>query len=219
MIGVLEKTVAYVKETLYTDASGHDWWHIYRVWQTAKTIGNHYPEADNLVIQLSALLHDIADWKDNNGDFDMGPKVAEAWLLQFEDITQQQINEVKHIIRHISFKGATAEVVQLSLEGQIVQDADRLDAIGAMGIARTFAYGGSRGNLMYDPNIEPIKNQDEESYVHGKKPSTTINHFYEKLLLLKDRLNTEYGKELEQNRHAFMETYLQQFFAEWDGKR
>jgi uncharacterized protein len=218
-MSVLEKTIEYVKESLYNDSSGHDWWHIYRVWQTAKTIGEQYPKSDNLVIQLSALLHDIADWKDNNGDFEIGPKVAESWLIQFEDITKEQINEIKHIIRHISFKGANSEIVQLSLEGKIVQDADRLDAMGAMGIARTFAFGGSKGNIMYDPNIEPINHVDENSYVHGKKVSTSVNHFYEKLLLLKDRLNTTHGKKLAEERHKFMEEYLNQFFAEWEGKK
>lgn len=217
-MSVIDKTIEYVKETLYNDSSGHDWWHIYRVWKTAKTIGAQYPQTDPLIIELAALLHDIADWKDNNGDFEIGPQVAENWLTQFEDITDHQINEIKHIIRHISFKGANAEVVPLSLEGQIVQDADRLDAIGAIGIARTFAFGGSRGNIMHDPYIKPI-DHDEKSYVHGNKVNTTVNHFYEKLLLLKDRLNTSYGKKLAEERHKFMETYLHQFFAEWEGEK
>lgn len=217
-MSVIEKTIEYVKETLYNDSSGHDWWHIYRVWKTAKTIGAQYPQTDYLIIELAALLHDIADWKDNNGDFEIGPQVAEKWLTQFEEITDHQINEIKHIIRHLSFKGANAEVVPLSLEGQIVQDADRLDAIGAIGIARTFAFGGSRGSIMHDPNIKPI-DHDEKSYVHGKNVNTTVNHFYEKLLLLKDRLNTIHGKKLAEERHKFMETYLSQFFAEWEGEK
>lgn len=216
---IIQKTANYVKDTLQNDASGHDWWHIYRVWQTAKTIANHYPEADYLVIELTALLHDIADWKDHNGDFDIGPKTAETWLSQFEAITSSQIADIKHNIKNISFKGANAEIVKLSLEGQIVQDADRLDAIGAIGIARTFAFGGNRGHLMHDPSIKPIENESEASYVKGNKTNTAINHFYEKLLLLKDRFNTEKGKALALERHQFMENYLKQFYAEWDGLR
>lgn len=214
----IEHTKAYVKSELYDDASGHDWWHIYRVWNNAKLISSHYSDIDHQVIELAALLHDIADWKDHQGDFDIGPKTARIWLERFDDVPKDQIDDICHIIRHISFKGAHAVQEDLSLEGKIVQDADRLDAIGAIGIARTFAFGGSRGNLMYDPNISP-EEHDEHSYVHNKKPSTTINHFYEKLLLLKDRMNTTYGREIAEHRHQFMELYLKQFYGEWNGEQ
>ncbi len=216
---IIEKTIEFVKQRLSGDASGHDWWHIHRVWSNAKTIASHYPQADILVIELAALLHDIADWKDHNGNFDIGPKVATEWLQQFEGISHEQINEIAFIIKHVSFKGANAETVELSLEGQIVQDADRLDAIGAIGIARTFAFGGSRGSLMYDPNIQPKTAMNEKAYVHKNKGNTTINHFYEKLLLLKDRLNTETGKQMANHRHQYMEDFLKQFYAEWNGEK
>lgn len=218
-MSIIQKTANYVKETLQNDASGHDWWHIYRVWKTAQTIAKHYPNADHLVIELTALLHDIADWKNHDGDFDIGPKTAEIWLSQFNSITTAQIKDIKHNIKNISFKGANAEIITLSLEGQIVQDADRLDAIGAIGIARTFAFGGNRGHLLHDPNVKPIENESETSYVKGNKVHTTINHFYEKLLLLKERFNTKKGKELALERHNFMKSFLNQFYNEWDGKK
>lgn len=217
-MSIIPKTVEYVKATLYNDASGHDWWHIYRVWNNAKTIAQHHAEADSKVVELAALLHDIADWKDHDGDFDIGPKTARVWMGQFDDITAEQIDAVCHIIRHISFKGAKAKTVELSLEGQIAQDADRLDAIGAIGIARTFAFGGSRGNLMHDPNLQADLNQDEQAYVNQKN-NTTVNHFYEKLLLLKDKMNTAYGRKLAEERHQVMENFLEQFYAEWEGKK
>lgn len=209
----------YVKDTLAADSSGHDHWHIYRVWSVAKTIAAEYEEADLLVVELAALLHDIADWKDNTGDFEIGPNVAAQWMNRSEYITDDQKEKVKHIIRHMSFKGAAAEQVNLPLEGLIVQDADRLDAIGAIGIARTFAFGGSRGNRMHEPGSLPMDGADQTAYVDNTDKGTTINHFYEKLLLLKDRMNTEVAKRLAEERHQVMEDFLVQFYAEWDGHK
>lgn len=218
-MSIIKQTKDYVKKELYNDASGHDWWHIFRVWKNSKLISAHYTQADRKVIELAALLHDIADWKDNGGDFDIGPATARKWLVQFDDINSEQIDQVCDIIKNVSFKGANAEQVALPLEGLIVQDADRLDAIGALGIARTFAFGGNRGHMIYDPNIQYVDHKDEESYVHNKKQTTTINHFYEKLLLLKDRFNTEYGKRIAEERHKYMESFLEQFYGEWNGER
>lgn len=218
-MNTIEKTVEYVKNELYNDASGHDWWHIFRVWNNAKLIASNYNEVDHTVIELAALLHDIADWKDHDGDFDIGPATARKWLEKFDEISNDQVDKVCHIIKNVSFKGANAEQVELQIEGHIVQDADRLDAIGALGISRTFAFGGNRGHMIYDPNIPHIDHKDEASYVHNQKKTTTINHFYEKLLLLKDRFNTEHGKRIAEERHQYMESFLQQFYGEWNGKR
>jgi uncharacterized protein len=216
---VIQETIKFVKEKLKDDSSGHDWWHIYRVWKTSKNIASNYKNCDQNVIELSALLHDIADWKDNDGDFSLGAKVSREWLANFDSLTKEQIDHICFIVENISFKGANADKPDLSLEGQIVQDADRLDAMGAMGVARTFAYGGHKGQLIYHPEIPPIDHINETSYVKNNKPSTSVNHFYEKLLLLKDRLNTEFGKKLAHDRHIFMQNFLNQFYKEWEGEK
>lgn len=218
-MSTIDKTIDHVKQLLYNDGSGHDWWHIYRVWNNAKSIAKQYPNADHTVIELTALLHDIADWKDHDGDEEIGPNTAMEWLKNFKEISADQRNQICHIIRHMSFKGANVEEVTLSLEGQIVQDADRLDAIGAVGIARTFSFGGSRGNLMHDPTIKPANHSDKESYYASGSAGTTINHFYEKLLLLKDRMNTEEGKKIATERHEYMQGFLNQFYHEWAGDK
>jgi uncharacterized protein len=210
---IIERTAKHVKAALSGDGSGHDWWHIERVWRMAKRIAQA-ESADMLVVELAALLHDIADWKLNNGDSSIGPIMAREWL-DSQGVGPSISEHVCCIIAGISFKGAGVEEPVLSLEGQIVQDADRLDAIGAIGIARAFAYGGSKGRVIYNPTYKPIDHQTADSYL--KNNGTTISHFYEKLLLLKDRMNTETGKAIAERRHHFMEDYLQQFYEEWEG--
>ena len=211
---ILTQTEAYVKESLSGEGSGHDWWHIYRVRQNALAIAQH-EAVDAFVVQLAALLHDIADHKFHDGDETVGPRVARAWLEQL-NVEPAVIDHVCRIIADISFKGAGVDTPMHSLEGQVVQDADRLDAIGAIGIARAFAYGGHKNRLLYDPDISPEAHTSFDAYKNSQAP--TINHFYEKLLLLKDRMNTPTARRLAESRHAFMEMYLQQFFAEWNGE-
>ncbi len=210
---LINTTVEFVKATLANAEGGHDWWHIYRVWQAAKQIAKG-EKADNLVVELSALLHDIADSKFNGGDEAIGPAKAKAFL-ESQNADADTIKHVVQIIANISFKGGKEKVVFKSLELDIVQDADRLDAIGAIGIARAFNYGGYKNRPLYDPNNLPNLDKTKEQYKHNNDP--TINHFYEKLLLLKDRMNTQTGKQLAQERHQFMEQYLAQFYKEWKG--
>lgn len=216
---VVSLTQEHIKSLSINESTGHDWWHILRVYNLAMVIVGNYPEADMKVVQLAALLHDIADWKSNNGDFNIGAAKAKDWLLKFDDVTDFQIENIVQIVRNVSFKGKNARYAELSFEGKIVQDADRLDALGAVGIARTFAYGGSKGNVMYDPEIKPLEFSNENDYVFNKRKSTTINHFYEKLLLLKDLLHTEYARSLAIKRELFMKQFLDQFYMEWDGIR
>lgn len=211
---LLERTTEYVRQTLAGDSSGHDWFHIERVWKNALHVGRR-ENADLLVVQLAALLHDIADWKFHDGDEAAGPRVARTWL-ESQDVDEQTIAHVCDIIEGVSYKGANVAVKSLSLEGQVVQDADRLDAIGAIGIARAFAYGGHKGRAMHNPSIPPTLHQTFEAYKKNDGP--TINHFHEKLLLLKDRMNTATAKELAAERHRFMEAFLVQFHAEWEGE-
>jgi uncharacterized protein len=180
----------------------------------AKRIGQA-EGADLLVVELAALLHDIADWKAHGGDSTVGPQKATAWLASL-DLDSNTIRHVGRIIADISFKGASVKEPTLSLEGRVVQDADRLDAIGAIGIARAFAYGGSKGRLIYDPTCKLMDHQSADAYLNNN--GTTINHFYEKLLLLKDRMNTPAGKSIAEQRHQFMEDYLRQFYGEWNGE-
>ncbi len=194
------------------ESSGHDWWHIYRVWQTSLYIAAH-EGVESDVVQLAALLHDIGDWKFHAGDESVGPRLAREWL-QSLSIDEAVISHVCDIIANLSFKGASVEAAKLSHEGQVVQDADRLDAIGAIGIARAFAYGGAKGREMHNPDAAPVLHTSFEHY--KTSTGTTINHFHEKLLLLKDRLNTPTARELAERRHAFMLEYLAQFNAEWD---
>ena len=212
-VPIIDKTCRFVEEKLAGEGSGHDWWHIYRVWNLAKNIAGQ--EGANLIIvELSALLHDIADWKFHNGDDSIGPKLAEQFLVE-NQVERRVIDPVIEIIASISYKGAGVPTPMNTLEGKVVQDADRLDAIGALGIARTFAYGGHKNRLIYHPEEKPVLHQSFEDY--KKNQGHTINHFYEKLLLLKDRMNTASGKRLAEARHQFMQAYLDQFYKEWDG--
>jgi uncharacterized protein len=207
---IIEQTIAHVKQEMLGEGSGHDWWHVHRVWINAKNIaaGEH---ANLFVVELAALLHDIADWKFNDGDDTKGGEVAKAWLSKF-DIDANTITHICDIINHLSYKGAGVETSMSSIEGQIVQDADRLDAIGAIGIARTFAYGGSKNREIYNPDIVPQMHNSFEEYKNSE--GSTINHFYEKLLLLKDRMNTKTAKIIAAERHAFMLNFLEQFYKE-----
>jgi uncharacterized protein len=213
---IIQKTAEYIEQKFTGEASGHDWWHIYRVWKMAQHLCQMEPAANQEIVELAALLHDIADWKFNNGDDTAGPKAARVWLEQ-NHLPETSITSICDIIENMSFKGAKVAAKSLSLEGQLVQDADRLDAIGAIGIARTFAYGGHAGRSMYNPNQKPHLHQTSDAYKHNTGP--TINHFYEKLLLLKDRLNTDAAKQIAQHRHQVMELFLTEFYAEWDGKK
>src|ERR1700748_636444 len=201
---IISQTVNFVKDTLKHAEGGHDWWHIHRVWNNARLIAET-EQADLLTVELAALLHDIADSKFHNGDEEIGPATAGNYL-QSINVDEKVIEHVRQIIRHISFKSGFDKGIFRSTELAIVQDADRLDAIGAIGIARTFSYGGFKGREIYNPEIEPDLNLTKEAYKHSNAPS--INHFYEKLLLLKDKMNTPTGKKLAEQRHAFMLTYL-----------
>ncbi len=211
---IIDKTCQFVEQKLTGDGSGHDWWHIYRVWNLAKNIAEQ-EEANLLIVELSALLHDIADWKFHNGDDTKGPQMAEQFLIK-NQVEHEVIDPVVEIVATISYKGAGVATPMKTLEGEVVQDADRLDAIGAMGIARAFAYGGNKNRLMYHPDEKPVMHQSFADYKKGE--GHTINHFYEKLLLLKDRMNTASAKRMAEGRHQFMQTYLNQFYEEWDGK-
>jgi len=213
---IINKTVDFVKETLAHAEGGHDWWHIYRVWKNAKLIAQHEEGVDILIIELGALLHDIADSKFHGGDEEIGPSTSSSFLKSI-NVDQMTIDHVENIIRHISFKGGINGQKWMSPELAVVQDADRLDALGAIGVARTFNYGGHVGRSLYDPNIKPNLSMTPEEYKKSNNP--TINHFYEKLLLLKDLMNTKTGKAIAEERHKFMESYLEQFYAEWEGLR
>lgn len=211
---LIARTAAYVEATLANAEGGHDWWHIHRVWTNAQVIAQN-EEADHLVVELAALLHDIADSKFHDGDEEIGPRTARTWL-ESQDLDPDTIHHVVQIIRHISFKGGHTEGAFHSPELAVVQDADRLDALGAIGIARAFNYGGHKGRGLYDPAIPPNLRMTKEEYKASATP--TINHFYEKLLLLKDRMNTETGRKMAEDRHRFMEMYLEQFYREWHGE-
>ena len=211
---IINKTCQFVEQKLAGDGSGHDWWHIYRVWNLAKNIAKK-EGANILIVELSALLHDIADWKFHDGDDTKGPQMAEQFLIE-NQMDREMIDPVIEIVATISYKGAGVATPMKTLEGEVVQDADRLDAIGAMGIARTFAYGGHKNRLMYHPDEKPVLHQSFADY--KKNTGHTINHFYEKLLLLKDRMNTSSAKQMAEGRHQFMKNYLGQFYKEWDGK-
>lgn len=209
---IINKTAEFVKETLSGAEGGHDWWHTQRVWKTAKNIAKK-EKADEFVVELGALLHDIADSKFHGGNEEVGPKLAREFL-ESEKVEPEVINNIEAIIRNISYKNSLSGNKYHSQEFDIIQDADRLDAIGAIGIARTFNYGGHINAEMYNPEILPRKDLTETEYKGSRSP--TLNHFYEKLLLLKDKMNTSTGKKLAENRHFFMEKYLIQFYKEWD---
>lgn len=213
---IVNKTVEFVKTTLAEAEGGHDWWHIYRVWKNSQHIGKEEGNVDMLVVELGALLHDIADSKFHDGNEEIGPETARGFLTSLEQ-PEEVIEHVENIVRHISFKGSLEGQKWTSPELSVVQDADRLDAIGAIGIARTFNYGGHKGRALYDPNIKPNLEMTKEEYKNSTAP--TLNHFYEKLLLLKDLMNTKTGKSMAAGRHQFMEQYLEQFYAEWEGKK
>lgn len=212
-INILDKVENYVKELSIGDPTGHDWWHVWRVRRTAKTIAAK-EGGDLFVIELAALLHDIGDWKFNDADEAAGSKKT-AVLLGGSGVDEKTIARVGEIVDNVSFKGAGVGNKITTKEGMIVQDADRLDVIGAIGIARVFAYGGSVGREIYDPDTKPKLHKTFESYKNNK--SSSINHFYEKVLLLKNRLNTETAREMAAQRHEFLEKYLDQFFGEWEG--
>jgi uncharacterized protein len=207
---LIKATVQFVRDTLQNAEGGHDWWHINRVWTNAKLIAQT-EQAHLLTVELAALLHDIADSKFHNGDEEIGPFTAGQYLRSM-NVDAAIVEHVQQIIRHMSFKSSFDKPAFHSPELAIVQDADRLDAIGAIGIARAFTYGGFKGRELYNPEINPNLNMSKEEYKNTSAP--TINHFYEKLLLLKDKMNTQTGKELAQQRHDFMIAYLQQFYTE-----
>lgn len=211
---LITRTELFVRETLKNSESGHNWFHIERVWKNAKHIG----QAENvnmLIVELAALLHDIADSKFYNGDETIGPRMARDFL-QEQEVHDSIIDHVIKIMENMSFRSGYDQPSFVSTELQVVQDADRLDAIGAIGIARAFHFGGYKNREIYDPTITPDLNMTKEAYKKNTAP--TINHFYEKLLLLKDKMNTPTGKKMAQERHIFMEKYLQQFYAEWNGE-
>ena len=210
------QTEAFVKSKLSGEATGHDWWHVYRVWNNAKMILKNEKTANFLIVELASLLHDISDWKFSNGDDSVGPNIAREFLSSI-NCPSDIIDNVCEIISTMSFKGAGVKTPMQTLEGEIVQDADRLDALGAVGIARTFAYGAYANQEIYNPEIKPKLHSSYEDYKNAK--GTSINHFYEKLLLLADRMNTKTAKELAIARQKYMENFLEQFFAEWEGKR
>ncbi len=212
---LIEKTIAFVKETLHGAEGGHDWFHIHRVFLNAKLIAKN-ENVNDLIVALGALLHDIADAKFYDGDETIGPKKAAEFLLSL-NVDSAIIEHVIKIIEHISFKNSlsTRGKKFTSKELDVIQDADRLDAIGAIGIARCFNYGGFKNREIHNPDIQPNLNMSKEEYKNSTAP--TINHFYEKLLLLKDKMNTKTGQRIAANRHKFMQQYLDQFYAEWDG--
>ena len=196
------------------DSSGHDWWHVYRVWQTAIRLASQM-EANLTVVELGALLHDIADSKLHDGDLEIGPRVAREWLESLK-AEPEVVDQVSSIIADLSFAGAGVPDKANSLEAQIVQDADRLDALGAVGIGRTFAFGGAHNRQMYDPEVAPVYHENFESYKSSASP--TINHFYEKLFLLRDRMHTVAGREMAEGRHQYMVDFVNRFHMEFDGK-
>jgi uncharacterized protein len=210
----INKTVDFVKKTLANAEGGHDWWHIFRVWKLSQYIAKT-EDVDMFVVELGALLHDIADFKFHDGDEEAGSHKTREFLDSMK-VDEDIIVHVENIVSNVSFKGEKHVQKFKSLELDVVQDADRLDAIGAIGIARTFNYGGYRNRGIYDPKIKPNLNMTKEEYKNSNTP--TINHFYEKLLLLKDRINTKTGKSMAKHRHKFMENYLSEFYKEWESE-
>ncbi|MBD1434558.1 HD domain-containing protein [Sphingobacterium sp. DN00404] len=211
---IIQQTVAFVQEKLKNAEAGHDWWHIQRVWNNTKLI-LETEEADALVCELTALLHDIADSKFHQGDEEIGPRIA-GEFLQHMGLDKERIEHVQQIIFNMSYKASLGQVDFHSKELEIVQDADRLDAIGAIGIARAFQYGGFKNREIYNPGIPPQQKLSKEGYKNTTAP--TLNHFYEKLLLLRDKMNTATAKQIAAHRHLFMESFLQQFYSEWNGE-
>jgi len=212
---IVQKTRNYVRRRLEGEGSGHDWWHIERVWRNALKIGKE-ENADMYVVQLAALLHDIEDFKLHGGDTTVGENASKEYLRGL-GTDENTIDHVAEIVGTLSFKGAGEEKPMTTLEGKVVRDADRLDALGAIGIARCFAYGGHKGTPIHTPGTKPKLHETKEEYI--KRQSSQINHFHEKLLLLKDLMLTDAGKRMAQERHNYMEKYLEQFHAEWNGER
>ena len=212
---LINNTILFVKQKLENAEGGHDWFHIERVYKNALHIADG-EICDSTVVKLGALLHDIADSKFHNGDETIGPKIAREFL-ESENVDVVTIQHVINIIENISFKGGNTKKLFTSIELDIVQDADRLDAIGAIGIARAFNYGGFKNRALHNPNIAPKLQMSKEEYKNSQAP--TINHFYEKLLLLKNKMNTQTGKQIAKERHHYMEGFLSQFYAEWDGEK
>ncbi len=211
---IISLTVQFVQQTLQGAESGHDWWHIQRVWNNAILISKT-EQADTFIIELAALLHDIADSKFHDGNEEIGPQRAGEFLKSI-GLEEKTIIHIQQIIRNMSFKASLGQVDFHSKEMEVVQDADRLDAIGAIGIARAFTYGGYKNRELYNPEIPPALTMSKEDYKKSDAP--TINHFYEKLLLLKDKMNTDTGLRIAEERHRFMLTYLEQFYNEWNGE-
>jgi uncharacterized protein len=212
---IINATVHFVKTTLQGAEGGHDWFHIERVWKTAVTISKT-ENVNDFVVALAALLHDIADAKFNDGNEETGPAIASRFLHSLA-VSTDIIDHVENIIRNISFKGGNFTQTFSSPELAVVQDADRLDALGAIGIARAFNYGGFKNRELYNPSVAPDLHMTKETY--KKTTAPTINHFYEKLLLLKDKMNTSTGRQMAKERHVFMETFLAQFYLEWEGDK
>lgn len=212
---VINSTEQFVKDKLEGEGTGHDWWHIHRVRNTALQIAKE-EQANPFVLELAALLHDIADHKFHGGDEEIGPATARDWLNSL-NVSNSVVNHVCEIIRDISFKGAKVDTPMETIEGKVVQDADRLDALGAIGIARAFAYGGHKNRELHNPNVKPVQHDSFEAYKKDAGP--TINHFYEKLFLLKDRMNTETGLQLAEERHQYMKEFVQRFLVEWEGNQ
>jgi uncharacterized protein len=212
-LDLITATAQFIEQKFAEEGSGHDWAHIRRVWLMARRLAAAAPEADREVTELGALLHDIADWKFHDGDYEAGPRAAREWL-RGQGAPERVIARVETIIREVSFKGLGVATPVSSIEAALVQDADRLDAIGAIGIARAFAYGGHKGRPLHDPAVAPVTHESFDSYQKSAAP--TLNHFYEKLLHLKDRLHTAGARQVAQERHAFMESYVARFLAEWD---
>lgn len=208
---ILEKTRDFVKEKMYKEGSGHDWFHVERVCNIAKYLAQK-ESADMFIVEMTALLHDIDDWKFSDV---YNTTVTEEFLKSVE-VSEEDSNRILNIIKTMSYKGGVVDSTQNTTEGMVVQDADRLDALGAIGIARAFAYGGSKNRSMYDPSIKPIdfKSLDEVK----NKDNHTINHFYEKLFKLKDLMNTNTAKEIAKKRHKYMESFIEEFYSEWNFK-
>jgi uncharacterized protein len=208
---IIARTEEHVRGRPSENDAGHDWWHVWRVHNLAVYIAR-VEGADLEVVRLAALLHDVADWKFHGGDMDAGPKAAGEWLGGL-GVEPQTVRRVVDIVGGLSFRGAGVPDRMASLEGQVVQDADRLDAIGAIGIARAFAYGGHKGRPLYDPAVPPERHESFDAYRAGSGP--TLNHFAEKLLLRRDRMNTPTGRQLAEERHKSLERFLEQFHREW----
>jgi len=211
---LIEQTVSFVREKLKDAEAGHDWWHVQRVWNNTKLILES-EQADALVCELTALLHDIADSKFHDGDEEIGPRIAGEFLHRV-GLDEERTLHVQQIIRYMSYKASLGRIDFHSKELEVVQDADRLDAIGAIGIARAFHYGGFKNREIYNPDIPVDANLNKEAYKNTTAP--TLNHFYEKLLLLRDKMNTDTARQIASGRHDFMESFLQQFYGEWEGR-